>query len=175
MRLVPMTAMISRTKTTLRVYKFASSSFQNLVADDFLVVQFTLDQIDVTRRLQKRYPKDFALDVDSATALAAFKQGKLISPLGIEGLHQIGNKLANLRLFYDLGVRYATLTHNCHNKYADAAVLDGPTRKAEPKWHGVSPDGRKLVHEMNRIGMIVDISHVRYFNDPAFHWSLVVS
>ncbi|OAQ96309.1 hypothetical protein LLEC1_00133 [Akanthomyces lecanii] len=104
-------------------------------------VQYTLDQIDVMNRLQKLYPRDFSQAVDSKTALAAFNQGKLISPLGVEGLHQIGNKVANLRLFYDLGVRYATLTHNCHNKFADAAVLDSPTRKAEPKWHGVSPVG----------------------------------
>lgn len=126
-------------------------------------VQYTLDQIDLMNRLQKLYPNDFSQSVNSATALESFQQGKLISPLGVEGLHQIGNKASNLRLFYDLGVRYATLTHNCHNKFADAAVLDGPNRKAEPKWHGVSPIGRKLVHEMNRIGMIVDIAHVRYF------------
>ncbi|KAJ6787564.1 hypothetical protein PWT90_00647 [Aphanocladium album] len=123
-------------------------------------VQYTLDQIDVMNRLQKLYPNDFSQAVDSSTALSAFKQGKLISPLGVEGLHQIGNKAANLRTFYNLGVRYATLTHNCHNKFADAAVLEGPTRKSEPKWHGVSPLGRKLVHEMNRIGMIVDLAHV---------------
>ncbi|KAJ3498779.1 hypothetical protein NLG97_g840 [Lecanicillium saksenae] len=123
-------------------------------------VQYTLDQIDVTNRLQKLYPNEFSQAVDSSTALSAFKQGKLISPLGVEGLHQIGNKAANLRLFYNLGVRYATLTHNCHNKFADAAVLEGPIRKSEPKWHGVSPIGRKLVHEMNRIGMIVDLAHV---------------
>lgn len=113
-------------------------------------------------RLQKLYPNDFSQAVDSKTALAAFKQGKLISPLGVEGLHQIGNRVANLRLFYNLGVRYTTLTHNCHNKFADAAILDGPTRKAKPKWHGVSPIGRQLIHEMNRIGMIVDLAHVRY-------------
>ncbi|XWW96616.1 hypothetical protein V2A60_004593 [Cordyceps javanica] len=123
-------------------------------------VQFTLDQIDVINRLQRLYPNDFSQAVDSKNALPAFKQGKLISPLGVEGLHQIGNKVANLRLFYELGVRYATLTHNCHNKFADAAILDRPTRKAEPKWHGLSPSGRKLIHEMNRIGMIVDLAHV---------------
>ncbi|PQK11723.1 hypothetical protein BB8028_0003g03470 [Beauveria bassiana] len=123
-------------------------------------VQYTLDQIDVINRLQKLYPHDFSQAVDSKTAWAAFKQGKLISPLGVEGLHQIGNKVSNLRLYHSLGARYATLTHNCHNKFADAAILEGPARKAEPKWHGLSPIGRKLVHEMNRIGMIVDLAHV---------------
>ncbi|KAM5342717.1 hypothetical protein ACJ41O_013683 [Fusarium nematophilum] len=123
-------------------------------------VQFTLDQIDVMTRLQAAYPSHFSQKVDSSNAFEAFKQGKLISPLGIEGLHQIGNSAANLRKFHELGVRYATLTHNCHNRFADAAILENPTRKAEPLWGGVSPLGRKLVHEMNRVGMIVDISHV---------------
>lgn len=112
-------------------------------------------------RLQAEYPRDFSQIVDSSNALKAFKEGKFISPLGVEGLHQIGNSAANLRKYYDLGVRYATLTHNCHNKFADAALLEDPLRKAEPRWGGVSPLGRELIHEMNRIGMFVDISHVR--------------
>ncbi|KAI5461088.1 membrane dipeptidase-domain-containing protein [Mariannaea sp. PMI_226] len=123
-------------------------------------VQFTLNQIDVMTRLQEAYPNDFSKQVDSSNALEAFKQGKLISPHGIEGLHQIGNSVANLRKFHQLGTRYATLTHNCHNKFADAAILESPFRKAEPLWGGVSPLGRQLIHEMNRIGMIVDLSHV---------------
>ncbi|KAL5600309.1 hypothetical protein FOVSG1_008121 [Fusarium oxysporum f. sp. vasinfectum] len=123
-------------------------------------VQFTLDQIDVMTRLQAAYPSHFSEKVDSSNAFEAFKQGKLISPFGIEGLHQIGNKVSNLRRFHELGVRYATLTHNCHNKFADAAILSDPDRKAEPLWGGVSPLGRKLIGEMNRIGMIVDLSHV---------------
>ncbi|KAF4120168.1 membrane dipeptidase [Geosmithia morbida] len=133
-------------------------SDENLAAS----VQFTLDQIDVMTRLQEIYPDDFspAKGLYASNALDAWKKGQFISPLGIEGLHQIGNKAANLRRFYDLGVRYATLTHNCHNKYADAALLESPFRKAEPLHHGVSPEGRSLIHEMNRIGMIVDISHV---------------
>lgn len=117
-------------------------------------------------RLQAAYPNHFSGKVDSSNAFQAFKQGNLISPFGIEGLHQIGNRVSNLRKFHELGVRYATLTHNCHNKFADAAILDNPSRKAEPFWGGVSPLGRKLVDEMNRIGMIVDISHVRYVLGP---------
>lgn len=120
-----------------------------------------MDQIDVMTRLQNAYPDDLALQIDSSNALDAFEDHKLISPLGVEGLHQIGNRAANLRLFRSLGVKYATLTHNCHNKFADAALLENPFRKSEPLWGGVSPLGRQLVHEMNRIGMIVDISHVR--------------
>ena len=125
-------------------------------------VAFTLDQIDVLKRLQAAYPTHFSLPPNGTTAVSAFKNGQLISPLAIEGLHQIGNSLSNLRLFHTLGVRYATLTHNCHNKYADAALLEGPggMYKSTPYWGGVSPSGQELIHEMNRIGMIVDISHV---------------
>ena len=124
-------------------------------------MQYTLDQIDVMDRLMDTYPNHFAPRVNSHEARNAFNSGRLISPLGVEGLHQIGNSASNLRRFHDMGVRYATLTHNCHNKFADAAVLENPLRKAEPRWNGVSPLGRELVHEMNRIGMIVDLSHVR--------------
>lgn len=135
----------------------------------YIGVQFTLDQIDVMSRLQAAYPSHFSQKVDSSNAFEAFKQGKLISPFGIEGLHQIGNKVSNLRRFHELGVRYATLTHNCHNKFADAAILSDPDRKAEPLWGGVSPLGRKLISEMNRIGMIVDLSHVRYVGQTSHH------
>ncbi|KAH7318752.1 membrane dipeptidase-domain-containing protein [Stachybotrys elegans] len=121
-------------------------------------LQFTLDQIDVTNRLRALYSKDFSQSSDSHGALQDFKQGKLISPLGVEGLHQIANSVSNLRTFYALGVRYATLTHNCNNKFADAASFGD--RKADPVWGGVSPLGQQIVHEMNRLGMIVDLSHV---------------
>ncbi|KAI1075224.1 putative dipeptidase [Whalleya microplaca] len=123
-------------------------------------VQLTLQQIDLMTRLQAAYPKDFSGTVDSTSALGAFKKGKFISPLGIEGLHQIGNSVANLRRFYSMGVRYATLTHNCGNIFADAALWENPFRKAPPYWGGVSPKGRQLINEMNRIGMLVDLSHV---------------
>lgn len=75
-------------------------------------VRDTLLQIDLVARLKVAYPQVFSPNVDSSTALAAFARGQLISPLGIEGLHQIGNSVANLRLYHALGVRYATLTHN---------------------------------------------------------------
>ncbi|CAG8956432.1 hypothetical protein HYFRA_00003816 [Hymenoscyphus fraxineus] len=125
-------------------------------------VAFTLTQIDLLSRLQAAYPDHISPPPNSTSALPAFKAGQLISPLAIEGLHQIGNSVSNLRLFHSLGVRYATLTHNCHNIYADAALLEGEhgIEVAKPKWGGVSPAGRDLIHEMNRIGMIVDLAHV---------------
>ncbi|KAK3378241.1 membrane dipeptidase-domain-containing protein [Podospora didyma] len=123
------------------------------------IVQATLQQIDVMARLKKAYPNDFSPALDSSSSLRAFRKGQLISPLGVEGLHQIGNSAATLRRYFDLGVRYATLTHNCGNRFADAALWENPFRKAPPQWGGVSPEGRKLIREMNRIGMIVDLSH----------------
>lgn len=119
----------------------------------------------MVRRLIASYPDVFApSSANSSAAVAAFTaSGKLISPIGIEGLHQIGNSYSNLRLFESLGARYATLTHNCHNRYADAALVtdsSGNVIAAPPLWGGVSEEGRKLIQEMNRIGMLVDISHV---------------
>lgn len=95
--------------------------------------------------------------------MSVFRAGQFISPLAIEGLHQIGNSISNLRNYHNLGVRYATLTHNCHNNYADAALVElpgGGIEKSKPKWGGVSPAGRDAIKEMNRLGMIVDLSHV---------------
>ena len=118
------------------------------------------------RRLVETYPKVFTASVANSTvAAAAFAtSARLISPIGLEGLHQIGNSYSNLRLFESLGARYITLTHNCHNKYADAALItsmpSGNTVVAAPYWGGVSDEGRVLIQEMNRIGMIVDLSHV---------------
>lgn len=114
-------------------------------------------------RIQKAYPDVFSAPPNGTTAMQAFREDKIISPLGIEGLHSIGNSLAHLRRFYEMGVSYATLTHNCHNRFADAALQetpDGAARKSQPLWHGISEEGKSLVFEMNRLGMIVDISHV---------------
>jgi membrane dipeptidase len=122
-----------------------------------------MEQVDVMSRVQRAYPNIFSTPPNGTTAMSAFREGKIISPLGIEGLHSIGNSLAHLRIFYELGVSYATLTHNCHNRYADAAILEipgGGGRKSDPLWHGVSEEGEKLVYEMNRLGMIVDLAHV---------------
>ncbi|KAK6585781.1 hypothetical protein PZA11_000838 [Diplocarpon coronariae] len=128
-------------------------------------VAFTYTQIDMLTRLRALYPAVFSAPGTSHTALSSYKSGLLISPLGIEGLHQIGNTPSNLRHYHALGARYATLTHNCHNIYADAALLELPSgglEVAPPKWGGVSAAGRELVAEMNRLGMIVDLAHVSH-------------
>jgi membrane dipeptidase len=123
----------------------------------------TVEQVDLMSRIQKAFPEVFSTPPNGTTAMDAFRQGKIISPYGIEGLQSIGNSMAHLRMFYDLGVSYATLTHNCHNKYADAAIVeqpDGSLKVATPLWHGVSPAGQQVVAEMNRLGMIIDLAHV---------------
>ncbi|KAL5117220.1 hypothetical protein ACEQ8H_004909 [Pleosporales sp. CAS-2024a] len=127
------------------------------------IVKATLGQLDLFQRLGQQYPKYFTPSKTSAQALKAFSDGLFIAPAAIEGLHQIGNSISTLRLYHQLGVKYATLTWNCHNRYADAALIMGSdyvTRIATPYWHGLSPDGRLLVKEMNRLGMLVDLSHV---------------
>ena len=111
------------------------------------------------------YPDVFTKPIaDSSSVLKEFQEhGKLVSPIGVEGLHQIGNSYSKLRLYKSLGVRYATLTHNCHNSFADAALItnsSGTTVAAPPYWGGVSKAGQTIIEEMNRIGMLVDLSHV---------------
>ncbi|KAF1845692.1 uncharacterized protein K460DRAFT_366537 [Cucurbitaria berberidis CBS 394.84] len=126
------------------------------------IVKSTLGQLDLFHRLGQDYPKYFTPPRDSAEATKAFKNGGFIAPAAIEGLHQIGNSISTLRLYHQLGVRYATLTWNCHNKYADAAIESGPDfqpRIATPHWHGLSSAGRDLIKEMNRLGMLVDLAH----------------
>lgn len=123
----------------------------------------TLGQLDLFHRLGQAYPKYFTPPKDASSAIKAFESGDFIAPAAIEGLHQIGNSISTLRLYHQLGVRYATLTWNCHNKYADAAIETGEGFKAhiaKPFWKGLSPAGRDLVKEMNRLGMLVDLAHV---------------
>ena len=116
-------------------------------------VQQTLEQIDVMKRLVARYPDDLALASTSAELEKAMKAGKVAGMLGMEGGHSIGSSLAVLRQMYDLGARYMTLTHSKNLSWADAAT-DAPAHD------GLTDFGRQVVREMNRIGMIVDLSHV---------------
>ncbi|KAF1987726.1 hypothetical protein K402DRAFT_353307 [Aulographum hederae CBS 113979] len=128
------------------------------------IVRATLEAIDTFHRLTPLYPHLFTPTPSAAAAHHAFAHSNLISPLAIEGLHQIGNSISTLRLYHSLGVRYATLSWNCHNRYVDAAVVSdtstGKSHKSSPYWGGVSPAGRTLIKEMNRLGMLVDLAHV---------------
>ncbi|KAL2403011.1 Dipeptidase aclJ [Exophiala dermatitidis] len=135
------------------------------------VVMKGLAQVDVIRRLQAEHADLFSPPtLESTAAVAAFRRhGKLISPIGVEGLHMIGRNASLLRLYHSLGARYFTLTWNCHNAFADAAAVsvepEDPgemfaARPAKPHWGGLSPLGTKLMDEMNRLGMIIDLAHV---------------
>lgn len=112
-----------------------------------------LEQIDIARRVIAKYPDGLALALSADDIRRDFKQGKIGSLLGLEGGHAIENSLGLLHAYYDLGVRYMTLTHNVTIDWADAA-LDSA------KHNGLTPFGDSVVREMNRLGMLVDLSHV---------------
>ena len=111
-----------------------------------------LEQIDIARRIIARYPERLAFAATADEVEAVFKGGRVASLLGIEGGHAIENSLGALRAYYDLGVRYMTLTHNVTLDWADAA-------NDEPRHGGLTRFGEEVVHEMNRLGMLVDLSH----------------
>lgn len=116
-------------------------------------VTAVLEQVDLVHRLVARYPDELALAVTADDVDAAVAGGRIASLLGAEGGHCINGSLGVLRMLRRLGVRYLTLTHNLNVEWADSAT-DVPTAG------GLSPFGRDVVAEMNRIGMIVDLSHV---------------
>ncbi|MFF4954396.1 dipeptidase [Streptomyces chattanoogensis] len=116
-------------------------------------VSATLEQIDVVRQLVDRYPGDLRLALTSGDMEAARAERRIASLMGAEGGHSINNSLATLRALHRLGVRYMTLTHNNSLAWADSAT-------DEPKAGGLSRFGEEVVREMNRLGMLVDLSHV---------------
>ncbi len=128
-------------------------------------VRTTLQQIDVAKRVVSKYSDTFQLVTSVKEFRYAFKAGKIASMLGAEGLHQIGDSISALRQYYDLGVRYMTLTHMCNNRYADSCSV-------EPEHNGLSSQGIKVIAEMNRLGMMVDLSHV---SDATMRQALNVS
>ncbi|HEX5492971.1 MAG TPA: dipeptidase, partial [Mycobacteriales bacterium] len=116
-------------------------------------VSATLEQIDAVYALARRYPDTFALATDSEGVAAAMAAGRIASLMGAEGGHSIDCSLATLRMLYTLGVRYMTLTHNDNVPWADSAT-------DEPRAGGLTRFGEQVVGEMNRLGMLVDCSHV---------------
>jgi membrane dipeptidase len=116
-------------------------------------VAMTLEQIDVVHRFVTRYPASLEMAATVADIRRIEKAGKTASLIGVEGGHQIDGSLAVLRQYYALGARYMTLTHTSNLSWADSATDN-------PKVGGLTPFGVEVVHEMNRIGMLVDLSHV---------------
>ncbi|HEX8574069.1 MAG TPA: dipeptidase [Allosphingosinicella sp.] len=116
-------------------------------------IRVTLEQIDIVHLMVERYPAQLEMASTAADIRRIHKAGRIASLIGIEGGHQIGNSPAALRRFHALGARYMTLTHSKNNDWADSATDD-------PRHDGLTPFGRAIVREMNRLGMMVDLSHV---------------
>lgn len=116
-------------------------------------IRTTIEQIDTARRLVETYPRHLELAFTADDMVRIHRAGRIGSMLGIEGGRQVGGSMAALRRFYDLGVRYMTLTHNQTTDWADSAT-------DEPRHDGISPAGAPFIAEMNRLGMLVDLSHV---------------
>lgn len=116
-------------------------------------LQATLEQIDVVHRLCAKYPDTFELALTADDIERIHRKGKIASLIGMEGGHSINNSLAALRMTYKVGARYLTLTHVKNTDWADAAT-------DAPQHHGLTPFGEDVVREMNRLGMLVDLSHV---------------
>jgi membrane dipeptidase len=115
-------------------------------------VKRTLEQVDFVHRLVEKYPDHFELALTADDVGRIFEDGKIASLIGMEGGHSINNSLAVLRMFYQLGARYMTITHNRTLDWADAAGDD-------PQHDGLTEFGEEVIREMNRLGMLVDLSH----------------
>jgi membrane dipeptidase len=116
-------------------------------------VQMTLEQIDLVKAMCARYPQDLAMAYTAADIVRLHQAHRVASLIGVEGGHQIDDSLAVLRAYYDAGARYMTLTHSSNTAWADSAT-------DTPAHHGLTPFGQEVVREMNRLGMLVDLSHV---------------
>lgn len=118
-------------------------------ARDKDAVQLALEQMDVIKRIVEINGAHMALVTDTTELLEAHRDGRIASLIGVEGGHALGDSLAVLRAFYQLGARYLTVTHTCDTNWARAAGATG----------GLTEFGRAVIREMNRLGMIIDLSH----------------
>lgn len=122
-----------------------------------MAVKRALGQIDAVRAIAAKYPDDVALATTADDVRAAAASGRLAALMGLEGGHMIDDDLRVLRMYHELGVRYMSLTHCFNTHWADSSGCGGDI---EPEHGGLSPFGEEVVREMNRIGMMVDVSHV---------------
>ncbi|XP_017121919.1 uncharacterized protein LOC108142513 isoform X1 [Drosophila elegans] len=114
-------------------------------------VQLALEQIDIVRRLSDMYARETVLATSSQDIVQAHRRGLLASLIGVEGGHTIGSSLGVLRSFYSLGARYLSLTHRCDVSWAGSSASSAE--------QGLTPFGKAIVREMNRLGMMIDLSH----------------
>lgn len=110
--------------------------------------------IDGVEALVQRHPDKFAILTSPADVARLREGGRALLPLGMENGAPLGDQVANLRRFFDRGVRYVTMAHSANNRLADSSYA------MEKKWNGLSPLGREMVREMNRLGIMVDVSHL---------------
>ena len=129
------------------------SVFVPTTLDDTDFVRATMEQIDVVHNMVDRYSDVFQLTVSAREIENSFESGKIAALIGMEGGHSIGNSIAALRMFHKLGTRYMTLTHDKSISWADSCT-------DAPRAHGLTEFGQEVVQEMNRLGMLVDLSHV---------------
>jgi len=129
------------------------SVYVNANISEHEAVNQTMEQIDFVHRLVEKYPDHFELALTADDVERIFDEGKIASLIGMEGGHSIANSLATLRMFYELGARYMTITHSRTLDWADAAGDD-------PQHDGLTEFGEEVIREMNRLGMMVDLSHV---------------
>jgi membrane dipeptidase len=137
----------------LRLGQVAAQFWSLWVPQDEHAVRRTFEQLDFVHRLVERFPESMVLTPTADDVEAAFKERRIASLMGMEGGHSIGESLGVLRVMRALGVRYMTLTHNNNVSWADSAT-------DEPVLGGLNEFGEQVVAEMNRIGMLVDLSHV---------------
>lgn len=129
-------------------------------------VQLAHQLIDSVEAIVNRAPDKFAVAYSTKDVEEQFKQGKISLPMGMENGSPIANSFDNLKMFYDRGIRYVTLSHSLVNHISDSSY------DLRRKWNGLSPFGKELIVEMNKIGMLVDISHV---SDKAFYQAVAIS
>ncbi|KAH8811347.1 putative dipeptidase [Xylogone sp. PMI_703] len=138
------------------VYMHCSQAEHIKIDDPTWYVRDALEQIDIAKRFIEKYPTAFQFCDNPLCVRKAFKAGKISGMLGVEGGHLVGNSLAAIRQMHSLGVRYLTTTHNCDNAFGTSwiSVKDGGEDA------GLSSFGKEYVKEMNRLGMMIDLSHV---------------